>query len=55
MDDNAKRLLLFAPDAPEWSTISSGWNNVVHVKSIAGKGLAEIDYQQILDTISNTI
>lgn len=55
MNQNAKRLLLFAPDAPYWNSISDTWDNVIHFPSIAGAGLGEFDYQQIIDAISNTI
>lgn len=55
IDQNAKRLLLFAPDEPYWSTISNSWDNVIHFPSVAGKGLGEFDYKQIIDSISNTI
>lgn len=55
INQNAKRLLLFAPNGPHWSTISNTWDNVIHFTSVAGKGLGEYDYSQILDAISNTI
>ncbi len=55
VDNNAKRLLLFAPDAPAWNVISQNWDNVLHFPSEAGKGLEELDYKQIIDTISNSI
>lgn len=55
INQSAKRLLLFAPDAPHWNTISDTWDNVIHFPSIAGEGLGEFDYQQIIDAISNTI
>ena len=55
MDQSAKRLLLFAPDVPYWSTISDNWDNVIHFPSRAGEGLQEVDYSQIVDTISNSI
>ncbi len=55
IDNNAKRLLLFAPDLPEWNVISRNWDNVLHFPSDAGKGLQEVEYNQIIDTISNTI
>ena len=55
IDPRAKRLLLFAPNAPYWSTISDTWDNVIHFPSAAGKGLGEFDYKQIIDAISNTI
>ncbi len=55
INQNAKRLLLFAPDGPYWNTISDTWDNVIHFPSIAGEGLGEFDYAQIIDSISNTI
>lgn len=55
INQNAKRLLLFAPDGDYWNTISANWDNVIHCYSTAGKGLSEFDYSQIIDSISNTI
>lgn len=55
INQNAKRLLLFAPNGPYWSTISDTWDNVIHFPSVAGRGLGEFDYNQIIDSISNTI
>jgi len=54
MDENAKRLLLFAPDAPEWSRISQEWEQVIHVQTIS-EGLMEVEYQQVIDAVCNTI
>ena len=54
MDENAKRLLMFAPDAPEWSRISTEWAQVVHVQTVS-EGLAELEYQQVIDAVCNTI
>lgn len=54
MDENAKRLLIFAPDAGEWSRISSEWAQVIHVQTVS-EGLGELDYQQVIDAICNTI
>ena len=55
MDNNAKRLLLYAPDAPDWNVISQNWNNVLHYASEAGNGLEEFDYEQIINTIKNSL
>ena len=55
MDYHAKRLLLFAPDEEGWSSISNYWENVIHFPSEAGMGLNEVNYQQIIDSIANTI
>ncbi|MCE5342178.1 MAG: hypothetical protein LLF96_01130 [Eubacteriales bacterium] len=54
MDENAKRLLMFAPDAPEWSRISQRWAQVIHVQTVS-EGLSELDYQQVVDAVCNTI
>ena len=55
MDDSAKRLLLFTPNQPHWTTIRDTWNNVIQYESVAGNGLIEHDYKQILNAITNTI
>lgn len=54
MDGNAKRLLIFAPDAPEWSRISQEWAQVIHVQTVS-EGLKEVEYQQVIDAVCNTI
>lgn len=64
IDENAKRLILFAPDVVKksgayvetsWGLISDNWNNVIHYPSKAGEGLDDVDYHTILDTITNSI
>ena len=55
VDNNAKRLLLFAPDEPEWNVISRNWDNVLHFPSEAGNGLRHLEYEEIINTISNSI
>ena len=55
MNQSAKRLLLFAPDAKYWSTISDNWDNVLHFPSEAGNGLKGLEYREILDAIANSI
>jgi hypothetical protein len=55
MAANSKRLILFAPDGPGWSDISSVWENVVHHPSQAGGGLSEVDYGTIIDSIGNSV
>lgn len=55
MDESAKRLILFTPDKNSWNTISDTWNNVIQYVSDAGKGLPDVDYQQILSAICNSI
>jgi hypothetical protein len=55
MGTSSKRLILFAPDGPGWSDISSVWENVVHHPSQAGGGLSEVDYGTIIDSIGNSV
>lgn len=55
MSPSAKRLILFAPDAYAWTDISNHWTNVIHHVSKAGNGLEEIDYDQIIDAVANSV
>ena len=55
MDFNSSRLVLFAPNEPYWTTIFNNWENVVHFTAAAGSGLAEANYNEILDTIVNSL
>lgn len=55
VDNNAKRLLLFAPDAPDWNVISQNWDNVLHFPSEAGDGLEKLEYEEIINQISQSI
>jgi hypothetical protein len=55
MDDSAKRLLLFTPNVNHWNVISDNWDNVIHFPSKAGGGLNEYTYDEILDTIANSV
>ena len=55
MNENSKRLILFAPEAPHWSYISRNWDNVIHFPSVAGNGLAETSYGEILGAIANSV
>lgn len=56
MDENAKRLLIFAPDKPGWSTIRNNWNNVIHaITDDDDEGLSRVEYKEILNAICNSI
>ena len=52
---SAKRLLLFAPDAEPWTMMGSNWNNAIHYVSTAGNGLEDVEMDQILDAIANSV
>lgn len=49
------RLILFAPDAPYWSTIYKNWDNVVQFSSEAGNGCNNANYKEILDNIVHSV
>ena len=55
MNENSKRLIMFAPDENYWNYISNNWENVVHFPSVAGNGLAETSYGEILSAIANSV
>ena len=55
MKQNEKRLVLFAPDAGNWKYISDNWNLTWHIPSAAGNGLAEQNYNEILNLIANSV
>ena len=55
LGSSSKRLILFAPDGPGWSDISSVWENVVHNPSQAGAVLSDVDYGTIIDSIGNSV
>ena len=55
MDNDAKRLILFAPVAEWWTMIVNTWNNVYHIPADEGEGLREQVYEQMIETITNTI
>lgn len=56
MDENAKRLLIFAPDKPGWSTIRNNWNNVIHaITDDTDIGLSKVEYSEIFEAICNSI
>lgn len=50
MDNAAKRLLLFAPDKECWNTLLDVWGNVIHYQAMAGQGLTEIEYEEIIQS-----
>ena len=55
MDADAKRLVLFTPNENGWSYIAQNWDNTVHIPSVAGGGLAERGYGEILNAIANSV
>lgn len=55
MDNDAKRLLIYAPAKEWWTTITETWNNTLLFASQAGKGLDHLTYDEILSAIAQSI
>ncbi len=51
----AKRLIMFAPEKGVWIDIAENWDNTVYLPSLAGKGLREFEFDQILEILANSI
>jgi hypothetical protein len=51
----ARRLVLFAPDMYPWPTIGDSWDQTLFLPSKAGEGLAEVEYQTILEVLANSV
>jgi hypothetical protein len=54
MDQDAKRLLVFAPDEQPWRDIAETWDKTMHVISTAGTGLAEVALDEVISTIARS-
>jgi len=52
---SARRLIIFGPDAYPWNVISDAWGQTVYLPSQAGKGLEDVEYSTILDTVANSV
>lgn len=55
MENSAKRLLMFAPEAYPWTDIADDWNNTIFFPSEAGEGLEEWEMDEIIATIANSL
>ena len=55
INQNNKRLVVFAPDEGNWKYISDNWNLVWHIPSVAGNGLAEQAYDEIISVVANSV
>lgn len=54
-DQQAKRLILFAPDTSSWTEIGTNWTNTIQHTAKAGLGLKEVDYDIILASIVKSV
>jgi hypothetical protein len=48
LSTSAKRIIIFAPDVYPWSVISNSWENSIFFAAEAGKGLLEVEMDEIL-------
>lgn len=55
MHYQSKRLVLFAPKEKYWTTINDNWDNVIYVPSVAGQGLREHSYKEIIALLVGSI
>ena len=58
MDEKARRLVIFAPEAYPWNEIcpdQGGFSDAIHYPSSGGAGLSDVDYKQIINLIANSI
>ena len=55
MDRLAQRLLIYAPPKEPWTTIAKFWENALLFPSVAGEGLDEFTYAEILDALAASI
>lgn len=52
---NSRRLVLFTPEMAPWSTIIEHWEQLVSFPSQAGEGLSQVEYDEIIDIIANSV
>jgi len=50
-----KRLILFAPSYPSWNNLEHKWENTVRRDVNSGGGLTDVDYDEIIKTLSESI
>jgi hypothetical protein len=55
MDSRSKRLLVYAPDSSEWSEIGREWDSALFFPSVAGGGLEEATYGEIINVICRSL
>lgn len=55
MDEQSKRLLIYAPAKEWWTTISETWNNTLMFASEGGNGLDKLTYEEILSALAQSV
>lgn len=55
LNEKGTRLILFAPQYPCWDILQENLDNTTRHEVAAGGGLSDVDYEEILKTLSETI
>lgn len=55
IDQDGRRLVLFAPTLHPWDKIFRQWEETMHFPSEAGNGLKDADYTQIMASIAKSL
>lgn len=55
LNSEGRRLILFTPNVISWNTLVDKLDNTVRHDVVAGGGLSEVDYEEILKTLTETM
>ena len=55
MEDRAKRMVLFAPNASPWDELPLAWQQIIHAPTDSNGGCDEIDIQDAIALLVNSI
>lgn len=55
MHYRSKRMALFAPNVRPWTLLRNNWDNVFHYPSVAGQGMSESSYEEIINLLLKTL
>lgn len=55
MNPHGKRLILFAPAHESWTSLERNWKHITRHDVSTGGGLSDLDYDEILQTLSESI
>lgn len=55
MNAHSKRLILFAPEDETWTVITDSWDKTMRHDVGFGTGLSDIDYEKIIEALSESI
>ena len=55
MSTHGKRLIIFAPDDVSWTNITGSWDKTIRHDVNSGSGLSDVDYENIVRALSESI